>query len=122
MRGEQYITKPEQYADIYNRGASWVDKVVVVKTLHNGLTLSRYGFSVSSRVGGSVVRNRVKRQLREILRHASLKSGWDIVLIARPAAARVKYAVLETEVVKLLSKAKLMEPAVNTEKTGNIAL
>lgn len=116
MRGEQYLTKTEQYAAVYNKGASWVDKLVVMKALPNGLNLSRYGLSVSSRVGGAVVRNRVKRRLREILRHIGLQSGWDIVLIARPAAAKADYMVLKNSVYALLTQAELLEREMNARE------
>ncbi|MBN1366749.1 MAG: ribonuclease P protein component [Dehalococcoidales bacterium] len=108
MRGEQYITKPKQYSAIYNQGSSWVNKIIVLKALPNNLEMSRYGFSVSSRVGGAVVRNRIKRRLREIIRPIKLQSGWDLVIIARPAAAGTEYKVLENSVGNLLIKAKLI--------------
>ena len=80
----------------------------MLKALPNGLDLSRYGFSVSKRVGKAVVRNRVKRLLREILRSTPLKPGWDVIFIARPAVATVDYAKLEKSVRGLLSRARLM--------------
>ena len=108
MKGEQYLTKSEQYALVYNEGRSWVSSLVVMKTLPNGLSLSRYGFSVSKRVGKAVVRNRVKRLLREILRLTPLEPGWDIIFIARPATATITYAKLRNSVESLLSRAKLL--------------
>jgi len=108
MRGEEYLTKSEQYALVYNKGSSWVSDLVVMKALPNGLTLSRYGFSVSRRVGKAVVRNRVKRLLREILRSAPLEPGWDIVFIARPRAAGASFVSLEKSVQGLLSRARLL--------------
>ncbi len=104
----KYLTKPEQYALVYNKGSSWISSLVVMKVLPNGLSLSRYGFSVSRRVGKAVVRNRVKRLLREILRQTPLQSGWDIIFIARPAAATADYATLEKSVNDLLSRARLL--------------
>lgn len=108
MRGEEYLTKSEQYALVYNNGSSWTSGLLVMKALPNELNLSRYGFSVSKRVGKAVARNRVKRLLREILRLIPLKSGWDIIFIARRSVATANYAELEKSVKGLLSRAQLM--------------
>jgi ribonuclease P protein component len=110
MQGKEHLTKPEQYALVYNEGRSWVSDLVVMKALPNGLALSRYGISVSKRVGKAVTRNRVKRLLREILRLTPLETGWDIIFIARKATANVNYAGLKKSVDALLSRARLLRP------------
>ena len=109
MKEGKYLTKPEQYALVHDKGSSWVSSLLVMRILPNRLGLSRYGFSVSRRVGKAVVRNRVKRLLREILRITSLEPGWDIIFIARPAAATADYASLEKSVKDLLLRAGLLK-------------
>ena len=108
MKGEEHLVKPGQYTSVLSQGSSWVGRLVVMRALPNGLELSRYGLVASKRVGNAVVRNRVKRLLREILRQASLKPGWDIVFIARPAAATASFSDLRQLVSSLLSQAKIL--------------
>jgi ribonuclease P protein component len=70
----------------------------------------RVGLVTSKRIGGAVVRNRVRRRLREIVRrqqHALEKGHW-LVAIARPAAAQVDFAVLEQEWSRLVKRAGLI--------------
>ena len=122
MRGEGRLTKPEQYALVYNKGRSWISDLVVMKVLPNGLTLSRYGFSVSKRIGKAVTRNRVKRLLGEVLRLKPLEPGWDIIFIARPLAANADYAGVEKTIDDLLSQAQLLRPPEDTVSQQQLRL
>jgi ribonuclease P protein component len=80
-----------------------------MRAMPNSLNLSRYGFSVTKKVGKAVQRNRLKRLLREIMKLQSLKPGWDIVLIARSVAVNADYHQLEKAVTMLLLQAQLLE-------------
>ena len=74
-----------------------------------GVPPTRIGFSVSRRVGGAVVRNQVKRRLREIARKrlSHVAPGWDIVITARASAAEAEYGALEEDVRETFSRARL---------------
>jgi ribonuclease P protein component len=70
----------------------------------------RVGFVTSRRMGGAVVRNRVRRRLREIVRqhqHA-VRVGFWMVLIAKPDAANASYQQLEHEWLRLARRASIL--------------
>ena len=72
----------------------------------------RAGFVTSKRVGNAIVRNRVRRRIREAVRqhqHA-VRTGLWIVLIARPGAAKATYGQLEHEWLRLAKRASILAP------------
>ena len=118
MKESHALTKRAQYVLVYQQGKVWIDSLLVMKALPNGLSLSRYGFSVTKKVGKAVQRNRLKRLLREIMRLQVLKPGWDIVFIARRRAVAADFHQLERAVTELLGQAKLLEGSSETISAG----
>jgi ribonuclease P protein component len=72
----------------------------------------RVGLVTSKRLGGAVVRNRVRRRLRDIVRtqQGRLRRGFWFVVIARPAAARASYDALKDEWLRLAERASILAP------------
>ena len=108
MRGEKYITKKEQYDSVYKNGSNRSNRELVIRVLPNQLENSRIGITVSRAVGKAVVRNRIKRLIRETVRKISPNPGYDIVFIARPATAITDCRALRQAVVHLLSRAQVL--------------
>jgi ribonuclease P protein component len=81
---------------------------MAVRSVANGLPLSRYAFAISKRVGIAVVRNKVRRRLRELLRSLPITEGFDVVISVRPEAAVATYQDLEKELTLLLKRSRLL--------------
>ena len=111
MKGEEHLKKPEQFTRVYKRGSTAADRLAVLKAMPNNLEITRYGISVSKRVGKAVIRNRIKRLVREIIRNAPLKTGWDLVIIARNPAAGSDYHQMKRSLYGLLSRARIIDEA-----------
>ncbi len=109
MQKQTHLTQPEQFDLVYKEGSTQTDRFLVLKARPNQLKISRYGISISKRIGIAVVRNRVKRVLREILRLSNLSPGWDIVIIARNPSSSGHYALLNKSAANLLTRAGIVK-------------
>lgn len=108
------VTLKENYEfrRLYQKGASAVGGGMVLYCRKNRLGHNRLGVTVSVKLGHAVVRNRVRRRLREIyrLQEDKLLPGYDIVVVARVRAVHSKYAVLERDFLRLAKKLQLLSP------------
>ena len=93
------VTVKENYEfrRIYRKGKSAVSPQLVIYCQRNRRGHSRLGVSVSTKLGCAVVRNRVRRRLREIYRLNShqLKTGWDIIIVARSRCVGAEYSRMD---------------------------
>ena len=102
------LGKSKHYRYVYRRGRSYPSKNLVLIYLKG--KEQRFGFSVSSKVGNAVTRNRIRRCMREDVRkmRAQLKCG-KYIFIARPALKIVSHDELTRELHGVLSRAKLVK-------------
>ena len=105
---EERLTRSSQFAAVFKQGKFWADDLMIIRAMPNGLGWSRFGIVASKKVGNAVIRNRVRRLLREAIRLTPVKAGWDVVIIAREGAAGAHYRDIEPAFIKLLSRAKLL--------------
>ena len=73
----------------------------------NQLPDSRFGFSIKKALGGAVVRNRIRRRLREIVRchRMEIPAGWDIVIHPKSNVAKAAFATLTADFLRLMPRA-----------------
>lgn len=95
---------------LYSKGKSAVSPVLVLYCRKNNQGISRYGITVGGKLGHAVVRNRVRRRLREIYRlnEDRFLPGYDIVVVARGRAVHCRYAELERHFLRLAKKLQLL--------------
>ena len=98
----------KNYRYVYRRGKSYPSRNLVL--IHLKGKEQRFGFSVSSKVGNAVTRNRIRRCMREDVRkmRTNLKCG-KYIFVARPALKSVPHAELTREMQSLLARAKLIK-------------
>ena len=91
---------------LYYRGVSAGNRYLVIYCRRNGTDVSRMGLTVSTKLGHAVVRNRVRRRLREIVRlnEDKLTTGFDFVIVARSAAVEAQFASLTKAFLSLTDK------------------
>ncbi|MDP2719183.1 MAG: ribonuclease P protein component [Dehalococcoidia bacterium] len=118
--GKKYrLTSKSDFSNVYNGGFSRANRLLVLKALPNSLSESRFGFSVSRRIGNAVVRNRVKRLLRECVRSQLVKGSWDIVFIARKPVLSATFQDIRQSVSILLKKSGIIEESEVIPSTIN---
>jgi len=100
-----------EFERVRREGHSWSHRLLVLVACRNELQITRVGVTASRGVGGAVERNRARRLMREAWRMcaAHIVPGWDALLIARTAIAKVKMQEVAAALESLLRQAHLVE-------------
>lgn len=98
MKRFRVIKSNEEFRKVYSYGMSRANKLLVMYILKNGTEESRFGISVSKKVGNSIVRHRLTRLIRESIRLNTGKflPGYDIVIVARTSLKGKGYQETES--------------------------
>lgn len=106
------LLRSGEFERVYREGRRRSSKrfVVFARAEQPGLKelrASRFGMSVKRELGGAVLRNRIRRRVREIVRlhRNELPAGWDVVIHPRASVAEADFAALGEELVSLIRSA-----------------
>ncbi|WP_026476758.1 ribonuclease P protein component [Alkaliphilus transvaalensis] len=104
------IRKDEEFRRVYKNSNSMANKLLIIYILKNQTEYNRVGFTVSKKVGKSVVRSRVKRLMKESYRlnQHRIKQGYDLVFVARNGCSTATYKEIESALLHLLKKKLLL--------------
>jgi len=106
----QSLKQNHLFRRLYQRGKSSAGRTLVVYCRKNGTDGNRLGITVGSKVGIAVVRNRIRRRVREAYRlsESSYRRGYDIVVVARSRAADADYRELQECLLRQSEKLGLL--------------
>jgi ribonuclease P protein component len=98
------LVRRGEFDAVYRAGKRRSSSYFTVFFRANELLHSRFGFSIKKELGGAVVRNRIRRRLREITRchRTEIPIGWDIVIHPKSVVSKAKFAVLTADLLRLL--------------------
>lgn len=122
MEKQYRLRKNADFQRVRRQGQSWANRLLVLNVISNGLDHSRFGFSVSRRLGKAVVRNRAKRLMREAVRwqRDGVVGGWDVVLIARLPMREADFPAVERAVEQLLRRTRLLKQVQETQRLSEL--
>jgi len=92
-----------EFDAVYRAGKRRSSSHFTVFLRANNTPVSRFGFSIKKALGGAVVRNRIRRRVREMVRchRAEIPVGWDFVIHPKSSVARVDFAALAADLLRL---------------------
>jgi ribonuclease P protein component len=104
------LTKRRDFKEVYEHGKSVATRGLVLYYFANSSNLTKTGFVAGKKVGNAVIRNRVKRLLREVFRihKDEIKSGLDLIFIARLPFAKYDYYQAAAEMKRILQRSGLL--------------
>ena len=100
------LSRPQDFRALQGDGTVRSHPLLAARFLRTDLETTRIGLSTGRKLGGAVVRNRVRRRLREVLRAMapSFQPGWDVLFIARPAVVGATHDEIAEAVQRLLRR------------------
>ena len=116
MRREQRLRRRRDFAETYRGGRAYGNYLLVVRVRPNALVTTRFGFVAGKAVGGAVVRNLVKRRLREAARAMAMRPGLDVIIGAKKSAASASIEDLQVSLVSALRRADALDGALGGEE------
>lgn len=111
MNKRQRIKKNEEFQMIFKKGKSFANRQFVVYCLEEKQEYFRIGLSVSKKVGNAVVRNRIKRYIRQAFLELKeeVNSNMNYIIIARNPAAKLDFHETKKSLEHVLKIAKVMK-------------
>lgn len=103
------LTKNTNFQNVYRLGKVYIDKFSILYLLPNDSPSIKIGFAVGKKLGNAVLRNSIKRKMREVFRHIKndIVPSYDLVWVARKSLVDKEVKVFYQVFERILKKACL---------------
>ena len=111
MEKKYRIRKNMEFKNIYKVGKNYWNRNLILYVKKNGLDETRVGYTITKKIGNAVIRNKIRRRMKEIYRlnFHNVKEGYDLVFIAKRSINDISYKELESSVIHIMSISKLLK-------------
>lgn len=111
MEKRYRLRKNIEFKKVYSHGKNYWNRNLVLYIKRNGLKETRIGYTITKKIGNAVVRNKIRRRMKEIYRlnFANIKEGYDLIFICKKNIVDLSYDELENSMIHIMKIAKVFE-------------
>lgn len=111
MKKKYRLRKNMEFKSVYSLGKKYWNRNFILYAKKNKLDETRVGFTITKKHGNSVLRNKIRRRLKEAYRLNldNIKNGYDLVFIPKRNIVNISYKELEGSVIHIMKIAKVLK-------------
>lgn len=111
MKKKYRLRKNIEFKKVYSHGRNYWNRNLVLYIKRNGLEETRVGYTITKKIGNSVVRNKIRRRMKEIYRlnFPNIKEGYDLIFICKRNVVGLSYKELESSMIHIMKIAKIFK-------------
>lgn len=100
-----------EFKKVYSGGKNYWNRNLVLYVKKNDIGNTRVGYSITKKIGNAVVRNKIRRRMKEIYRlnFSNIKNNYDLIFIPKKNTVDISYKELESAMLHILKLANMLE-------------
>lgn len=104
MEKKYRLRKNIEFKRVYNKGKNYWNRNLILYVRKNGLEETRLGITITKKIGNAVIRNKIRRRMKEIYRlnHERVKPSYDLIFIPKKNVVDLSYKELENSLIHIL--------------------
>lgn len=104
MEKKYRLRKNMEFKRVFSGGKNYWNRNLILYVRKNKLDESRYGITITKKIGNAVVRNKIRRRIKEIYRLNlnRIKNGYDLIFVPKKNIVDLSFKELESAVIHIL--------------------